>query len=146
MNNKTKATKAAATGLAGLAVGMVATFALVSELAADTPDSTAVERQESASAQQYTGPQTADAAEHWLRWSNRNEDRIVRHQTHRIVSGKMSMQEFGAIARTRVANRDWSQDTVDRIVYAARIETLARRHQGCGVFSAGTFGRGVVGC
>jgi hypothetical protein len=67
MYNKTKTTRVAATGLAGLAVGMVATIALVSELAADTPDSTAVERQESAPAQQYTGPRMADAVAHWLR-------------------------------------------------------------------------------
>lgn len=68
MNNKTNTRKAAVAGLVGLAAGIAATTVLVSELAADTPDSTAVERHESApSAQHYTGPRTADAAEHWLR-------------------------------------------------------------------------------
>jgi hypothetical protein len=66
MNYKAKASKAAAAVVVGLAAGIAATTMLVSELAADVPDSTTVERQQPLSERQYTGPRTADAADAWL--------------------------------------------------------------------------------
>ena len=65
MNNKAKTSKAVVTGVVGLAAGLAATAVLVGELAAATPDSKPAEGQEPA-AQHYTGPRTADGAEHWL--------------------------------------------------------------------------------
>ncbi|HYJ68098.1 MAG TPA: hypothetical protein VEX15_10605 [Nocardioidaceae bacterium] len=67
MNNKALTRKATVAGVVGLtAAGLTATIALANDPAADTADSKAVERQESAFAQQYTGPGTADAAEAWI--------------------------------------------------------------------------------
>lgn len=67
MNNKSKTRKASVAGAVGLtAAGIAAMVVLANDPAAETPDSTAVELQEPVSAQQYTGPRTADAAEAWL--------------------------------------------------------------------------------
>jgi hypothetical protein len=153
-----KARKSALTGLIGLAAAVVAaTTVLVSELGAETPVSTAAERQESVvaarhdtgprtadtgawleSGTEYTGPTIPNAAEHWIRWLHRNEDRIVRHLGDRIASGQISTEEFEAVAGTRVTNGDWTQDMVDRIVNAARTRTVSQLYQGCQVYSAGT--------
>jgi hypothetical protein len=86
MNNKAKAGKAAA-GVVGLAVGIVATTVVVSELAVETPETTTVAADRPGAAhrysgppriphvadgwlsptREYAGPTTPDAAEHWLR-------------------------------------------------------------------------------
>jgi len=54
-------------GIVGLtAAGVAATIVLANDPAADTSDSTTVERKQSAPAHNYMGPRTADAAEAWL--------------------------------------------------------------------------------
>ena len=92
MNNKAKATKAAAGGVVALAAGLAGTTMLVSQLAAATPVPTHRDGQPPASASgyagpttpdavdgwlqpsdAYTGPTTPDAAEHWLRWLRQHE-------------------------------------------------------------------------
>lgn len=110
-----KARKSALAGLIGLAAGIAALTVLVSELGAETPVATAAERRE----------------------PERNEDRIVRHQIDRIASSQISTEEFVAIADMRVADDDWTQDMVDRVVDGARTRNIARLYQGCQVYSAG---------
>src|SRR5262245_8486416 len=113
-NNKAKTGRAAVAGVVGLVAGLAATTMLVSELAADVPDSTAFEREQAVSASayhdNYTGPRTADAAEAWfesdteyigpksadaaehcVRWLTRNEHRIVQGDALRTDSGQTSM-------------------------------------------------------
>lgn len=70
MNNKAKAAKATAGGAVTLAVGLVGTTLLVSQLAAATPAPITADRQPPASASRYTGPTTPDAVDGWLQpWS-----------------------------------------------------------------------------
>lgn len=66
MNNKAKAAKATAGGAVTLAVGLVGTTLLVSQLAAATPAPITADRQPPASASRYTGPTTPDAVDGWL--------------------------------------------------------------------------------
>jgi hypothetical protein len=114
MNNKAKTGRAAVAGVVGLVAGLAATTMLVSELAADIPDSTALERERSVSVSayhnnytgprtadaaeawfesdtEYTGPKSADAAEHWVRWLTRNERRIAQRDALRTDNGRTSM-------------------------------------------------------
>jgi|SoiMethySBSTD1v2_1073268.scaffolds.fasta_scaffold15307_2 hypothetical protein len=67
MNNKAKASKAAAGGAFALAAGLVGTTLLVGQLAAATPVPITADRQPAASASRYTGPTTPDAVDGWLR-------------------------------------------------------------------------------
>lgn len=66
MNHKAKTTGAVAGCVVAMSAGLVVTAALVTGLAANTPDTMSVEGQKSTSVHQYTGPRTADAAEAWL--------------------------------------------------------------------------------
>ena len=111
-------------------VGLVAGIAAMAVVIGDLPvgaDSPAIDRQESAAA----APQP--------------ENRIVRDYANRIARRQLSMEDFKAIAGTRVANGDWTSDLVDRIVNAARTMTLAGLYQGCRVYSAGRLGT-APGC
>ena len=131
--------KSVLAGLISLAAGIAAAAVLVSGLGAETAVSTAAEGQESdAAARHSTDPRTADTAA-WL------EARTVRHQIDRIANGQISTDEFEAIAGMRVADGDWTQDMVDRIVDGARATTLARLYQDCQVYSAGEL-RNRPGC
>lgn len=133
-----KARKPALAGLIGLAAGVAALTVLVSEPGSESPVATAAERRESVAAARHDrGPTTSDAAEHGIRWSDRSEGRIVQHQIDRIASSQISTEEFGAIADMRVADDDWTQDMVDRVVDGARARVIARLYQGCQVYSAG---------
>lgn len=68
MNNKGITRKATVSGVVGLtAAGIAAAVVLANDPAADTSNSKDVQRHESTSVQQYTGPRTADAAEAWLK-------------------------------------------------------------------------------
>ncbi len=136
-------------GVVGLAAGIAAMTVLISDLTAGTADSPTVEQQEPAAPAPhdngYTGPTSPDPAEHKIRWLKRHENRIVRGYTEHLARGQMSMEEFEAIASTRVANGNWTPNIVDHILDTARMKSLAQLHQGCQVYSAGRIGT-VPGC
>jgi hypothetical protein len=103
-------------GVVGLtAAGITAAIVLANDPAADTSDSTAVERQKSVSAQQYAGPRTADAAAAWLE------------------SG--SAQQYTG-PRTADAAEAWPQSGSE----STGPSTLSRLYEGCLVYSAGKLG------
>lgn len=67
MKNTAKTSKVTVAGVVGLtAAGIAATIVLANGTAADTSDSRSVELPQSAPAQNYMGPRSADAAEGWL--------------------------------------------------------------------------------
>ena len=67
MNNKGITRKATVAGVVSLtAVGIAAAVVLANDPAADTSHTNGIQRHESTSVQQDTGPRTADAAEAWL--------------------------------------------------------------------------------